>query len=119
MTVDRRNSMRVTLHLAVFLFSESKDPVRTETINISSSGFYCTSNEPFAVGSRLRCVIVLPGQAHATPQDVLFLDCKAEVMRVVANAAQGFGTGFRILQYRVITSRTGAEVPPPSETDLY
>ena len=34
--------------------------METETDNLSSIGFYCTSDEPFSPGEQLNCEVVIP-----------------------------------------------------------
>ena len=98
----------MSLHLPVLLFrNESERPARGETTDISNDGFYCTTNEPFAPGERVRCLIALPAlkdtQSNRTG---LCLDGTAEVVRITADErAAGFGIGCFLSSYRVVSSQ--------------
>lgn len=103
---DRRKRLRARLHWPVRLSGASHPRViETTTENLSSTGFYCFSEDGFARGERLDCVIAIPTQA---PGDIrmLFLRCRVEVMRVDETATpRGFGIACRIETYS-IASRT-------------
>jgi hypothetical protein len=75
----------------------------TETTDISNNGFYCNTAQPFAPGDTLQCLIALPGQKVAEDSsDQLYLEAKADVVRIVTNSGTGFGIGCQIAEYRVV-----------------
>ncbi len=101
MNGDQRKRQRLKLHLTVLFTRGDGAPVPSETLDISTDGFYCTTPEPFAPGERLHCQIALPNEAG------LYLDADVEVVRVaVSQRESGFGYGCRILEYRL---RSGEE----------
>ena len=102
---ERRKHLRLSLRLPVLLFrTESEKPVRGQTTDISNGGFHCTTNEPFAPGEKLRCLIVLPAEPPVRPaKGELCLDGTAEVVRVTAdNQAAGFRIGFCLSGFHVV-----------------
>jgi hypothetical protein len=105
-TAERRKTSRLKLRLPVLLFpSDGRAAMKTETVDISADGFYCTAAEPFAPGSRVRFVIALPsttadGSISVKPK--LYMDGYADVVRVICELQSGFGLGFHITEYRVI-----------------
>jgi len=95
----------MSLRLPVLLFrNESEKPARGETTDISNDGFYCTTNEPFAPGERVRCLIALPALSGLkSDQRALCLDGTAEVVRITADERDaGFGIGCFISMYHVV-----------------
>ena len=113
--MERREHARLNLRIPVLLcWAESKNPVPSETVNISSKGFYCTTKEPFAPGDRLRALLSLPAPSESKGNE-LYLDAKVEVMRVLMdNDASGFGLGCRIAGYHVLSRETAEKWPLPS-----
>lgn len=101
---ERRRHARLRLRIPVLLCcAESKSSVQSETVDISSDGFYCTSSEPFAPGDRLRCLLSIPSPRDAMESE-LFLDAEIEVIRVlIDNETSGFGLGCRIAEYHVVS----------------
>jgi hypothetical protein len=95
----------MSLRLPVLLFrNESENPAHGETTNISNDGFYCTTNEPFAPGERVRCLIALPSLTGIkSDQRALCLDGTAEVVRITADEREaGFGIGCFLSAYHVV-----------------
>lgn len=110
--IERRTDVRLKLRMPILLFwAESENPVQSETVDISSRGFYCTTKEPFAPGDRLRCLLSLPVPRDSVESE-LYLDGEIEVMRVlVDNATPGFGLGCRIADYRLVNKQTAQKWP--------
>jgi hypothetical protein len=108
---DRRKHARLKLRIPVLLWAESKNPVRSETMDISSDGFYCTTSEPFAPGDRLRCLLSIQVPFDSMESE-LTLDAEIEVMRVlIDNDTAGFGLGCRIAEYHVVNKQTALKWP--------
>jgi hypothetical protein len=107
MRTERRKLARLNLRLPVLLFrTEFRNPIRTETTDISSDGFYCTTEEPFGLGDKFNCVIAFPSHSADAARQGLLLNCAAEVVRVVVRAEiPGFGIGCRISQYDVLPAQ--------------
>ncbi len=113
-TIERRKDARLELRIPVLLFGgETENPVRSETVNISKNGFYCSTREPFAPGDRLRCLLSI-----STPSDAaeLYLDAEIEVMRVLVDTS-GFGLGCRIGDYHIV-NRKPAKWPVEFSAEL-
>jgi hypothetical protein len=102
--VERRKDTRLELRVPVLLFgTESESPVRSETVNISKTGFYCSTKEPFAPGDRLRCLLSISAPCDSTESEI-YLDAEVEVMRVRVDTS-GFGLGCRIGEYHIISQQ--------------
>jgi hypothetical protein len=95
MSDDRRQRPRLRLSLGVQLCrGEGHAAVRTETDNLSSEGFYCTSREPFSPGDRLECDLFIPGTGSGSPG--LVLNRSVKVVRVeIRGLEPGFGIACR------------------------
>jgi len=111
MGADQRKFHRLGLRLPVWLSRRNgEQPIASETLNISTEGFYCTTSEPFAPGERLLCRISLPEERASNKETGLYLDADVEVLRVTVEAQReaGFGIACRIREYR-LRSRQEAE----------
>ena len=99
---DRRRRDRVALHWQIRLFRSFQSPViETVTEDLSSIGFYCTSQEPFGLGERLQCIIVIPADTLEGFDSQVSLRCHVTVVRV-ENNAQGYGLGCHIEYYDLL-----------------
>ena len=103
-TVERRRSPRATLHWTLYLTcAATKRPLRTEAQNISRDGFYCLLDQPITPGERIKCDIVVPTHSSQDPDDVVYLRCSAEAVRVEkTGAGEEFGLACWIENYCVI-----------------
>ena len=100
---DRRRRKRVALHWPVRLFRQPEQPsVESITENLSSEGLYCITREPFRLGERLQCEIVLPGEFLGSSEPSIRLQCHVTVMRV-EHLDRGFGVGCHIEDYTLAT----------------
>ena len=105
MGADQRKFHRLALRLPLWLSRRNDEhPIASETLNISTEGFYCTTSEPFAPGERLRCRISLPDDRASNKEAGLYLDADVEVLRVSVPAQRdaGFGIACRIREYRLL-----------------
>jgi hypothetical protein len=95
MSDDRRQRPRLRLSWEVQLCrGEGHAAVRTETDNLSSEGFYCTSQEPFSPGDRLQCDLFIP--ATTSGRTGLVLNRAVQVVRVeIRGLEPGFGIACR------------------------
>ena len=93
MIADRRRRPRVGLHYVVRLTRPDQwTSVKTETANLSSSGFYCTSDEPFSPGEQLNCEVVIPSKDIGYDSTDLVLHRRVKVVRVeIKGLEPGFG----------------------------
>jgi hypothetical protein len=110
--MERRKHARWKLRLRVLIFgAASKGLVPSETVNISTNGFYCTTKEPFVPGDRLRALLSIP-PPNDSMEGELYLDADVEVMRVCAiDVAAVFGLGCRIAEYQVVDLQTALNWP--------
>lgn len=101
---ERRSRPRAALHWVVHVSrAGGQHPVASRTRNVSSQGFYCLVEEPFESGERVECTVVVPIPKSGKPDDVLWLKCKARVLRVESAAADtAFGIAFQIEEYCVV-----------------
>lgn len=102
---ERRRSNRLKLRFAVSLSRPDHQRVNAETDDLSISGFYCNSAEPFSPGERLECEIRIPegasgsgnGIGGPSPSQPLTLHCQVQVVRVeIRGLEPGFGVACRI-----------------------
>jgi hypothetical protein len=71
--------------------------------DISPAGFYCIVDQPIQPGEQLECDIAVPVHNLPSPNDVVYLHCRIQVIRVEQiPSGEGFGLGCRIDEYRII-----------------
>ena len=101
---ERRRSPRAPLHWTLYLACSSfRHPVRTTTRDINNDGFYCLVDQPLRPGEQIDCDIVVPANWTQDPDDVLYLRCRAQAVRVEkVGAGTSFGVACRFDDYRVI-----------------
>jgi hypothetical protein len=102
--IERRRSPRVKLHWTLYLMlNGTTHPLRTETRDISSDGFYCVLDQPIRPGERIKCDLVVPTHNSQDPDEVVYLRCSAEALRVekIGSGAE-FGLACRIEDFCVI-----------------
>jgi hypothetical protein len=59
--------------------------------------------EPFESGERVECTVVIPIPKSVKSDDVLWLKCRARVLRVEALASEtAYGVAFQIEEYSVV-----------------
>ena len=102
--VERRSSPRAALHWTLYLtWNGATHPFRTETRDISKDGFYCLVDQPIRPGEQIECDIVVPTHSSQYPDDVVYLRCRAQAVRVEKiGAGSEFGLACRIEEYRII-----------------
>jgi hypothetical protein len=91
--------------------------LRTEASNISRDGFYCLLNRPVRPGELIGCDIVVPTHSWQDPDDVIYLRCSAQAVRVekVRTGAE-FGLACRVDDYCVIHgARKGSRIQVAGE----
>ena len=93
MTDDRRRLQRLNVHFDVELSTPDHDVVvKTVTENLSGSGFFCTSDHPFAPGARLSCELSIPTETVGISSAKLTLHRRVTVLRVeIRGLEPGFG----------------------------
>ncbi len=102
---SKRSSKRFNVQLPMLVFgAEAAAPVTAESRNMSVDSFFCTMEEPFTIGQRLRCLILF-GDPPIFGGDGcgMCIEAEAEVMRVVADhSATSFGIACCTLSFRVL-----------------
>jgi len=98
---ERRHRVRTQVHWTILLFRENTSKaVTTITQNLSSSGFYCLSRSPFALGEQLFCSLEVPTHDPLGKERCLPLECQARVVRVEPEPGNTrFGIACRIEDY--------------------
>ena len=98
---DRRHHERVPLHCQVQLRREGRlAPIRAETRDVSSGGFYCLSNEPVRSNEILTCDLIFP-ESHSHKKGIrVTLHCTVEILRV-EEQTPNFGVACQIHDYSV------------------
>lgn len=101
---ERRSNPRVPLHLTVYVAcTDSGLRLRTSTRDISKDGFYCLLDQPVRPGELIECDIVVPTHRPQQPDDVVYLRCRAQAVRVEKiGAGLKFGLACRIEDYSVV-----------------
>ena len=101
---ERRRNPRAPLHWTLYLACNgSGQPLRTTTRDINKDGFYCSLDQPVRPGERIRCDIVLPTHGPRNPDDVVYLRCRVQAVRVEkVGAGMEFGLACRIEDFSVI-----------------
>ena len=105
MTMERRNHIRSSLRLPVFLMEAGgAEPIRTQTENVSKDGLFAFTSCPLAPGDQLRFVLLLPDVAEITQTAArICVHGELEVVRVCPDFERGlFGIGYRLTNYRVL-----------------
>jgi hypothetical protein len=102
---ERRRSLRVALHLTLYLAIPGSAQLRhTTTQDVSSDGFYCFLNASLTPGEWINCDLLLGSHAPGC-ETTLLLRCRAQVMRVEKFAEEErYGIACRIDDYRVVPS---------------
>ena len=101
---ERRRNPRAPLHWTVYLaFKGSGHPLRSITRDINKDGFYCSLDQPVRPGERIECDIAVPTHGSRDPDDVAYLRCLAQAVRVEKiGDSPKFGLACRIEDYRLI-----------------
>jgi hypothetical protein len=109
---ERRESPRLPLLWSVYIArSGAPHSLRSQTTNLSSRGFYCVLNERLTPGEHLECDLVVPTHISRSHDDVLFLRCQTQVVRVEKlEAIEEYGLACRIEDYRLIHT-AGRQIP--------
>ena len=102
---DRRKRKRVSLRWPVKVLRRSGIQwIEGQTENLTSEGLYCVSSEPFQLGERLQCIIIIPVGSFGNSKSPVVLKCGVTVTRVEA-IPSGFGLGCHIDNYVLINSQ--------------
>jgi PilZ domain len=101
---DRRRSLRAELNWSLYLTCDRvRHSIHTQSENISKDGFYCFVKQPIPPGEVVQCDIAVPAHNPNDPHDVLYLRCRARVLRLEKAAiGDDFGLACRIEDYSVI-----------------
>jgi len=101
---ERRRNPRVPLHWTLYLrFNGCMHALRTTTRDINRDGFYCLLDRPVRPGEQIDCDIVVPAHRSQDPDDVVYLRCRAQAVRVErVGPGTEFGVACRIEDYCLI-----------------
>ncbi len=111
---ERRDRPRLPLRWPIYISSSGWSvPLRSETRNLSSRGFYFLLNHRLPEDSPIECDLEVPSNLSLDDDDALFLRCRVKIQRVDKTASGEFGFACLIEDYRLIhrASRTGAAHP--------
>jgi hypothetical protein len=102
--MERRKNPRAPLRWTLYLTCNgSGHPLRATTRDINKDGFYCLLDQPVRPGERIECDIVMPTHGSQDPDDVAYLRCRVQAVRVEKTGAGiEFGVACRIEDYCVI-----------------
>ncbi len=80
----------------------------------TGEGLYCISPEPFAPLEEVEVEVVIPAHMCRRHRGMVFLLCRAEVVRTLADwRVPGYGIDCRVLDCKIV-GRLSTELPPPS-----
>ena len=103
-THERRKLTRCTLKWPILIWR--RGDVRAAegyTRNISSEGFYCSTQESFLPGEQLEGRIEMLSQDQEGSQVCIDLHCQVEIVRVdIAGVTAEFGLACKILSYSIL-----------------
>jgi hypothetical protein len=98
---DRRHHVRTPPHCKVYFRQQARlAPIRAETRDVSSGGFYCLVNEPVTSSEILTCDLILPESRSRKKAMKITLHCTVEVLRV-EEQTPNFGVACQIQDYSV------------------
>jgi hypothetical protein len=104
-TSERRTRTRVLLRCPLRLYRRGyAQPLKGETQNLSSAGFYCLvkeRRESFLPGDNLDCILTVPAENFSFGTGDVNLHCEVEVTRVDPKT-EGAGVACRIDRYSLI-----------------
>ena len=96
---DRRQHVRVPLNCHVHLRRQGRlAPIRAETRDVSSGGFYCLVNEPVTSSQILTCDLILP--EFRSRKKAMTLHCTISILRV-EEQPPNYGVACQIQDYIV------------------
>lgn len=105
---DRRARHRIVTQWPLRLWRMHEHVVDTDTVNVSSAGFYCVSSKRFYPGETLIAVLEIPAPGVQALQHLL-LRCEALVLRVETIIGScNCGIACRIINYSVLRSASVA-----------
>jgi hypothetical protein len=101
--MERRKRVRTNLHWPVLMFRErpGSEAIETSTINLSSSGFFCSTSISLTEGEQLFCSIKIPTHSPHGKHLEHTLECKVHVVRIVQEMDNTFGIACRIVDYHL------------------
>src|SRR5882724_12280067 len=98
---DRRQHVRVPLNCKVQLRRHGRlAPIRAETRDVSTGGFYCLVNEPVTSSEILTCDLILPESRSRKRPMKITLHCMVEILRV-EEQPPNYGVACQIQDYIV------------------
>lgn len=101
---DRRKRPRLAVQWPLQLWRVAEHVLETFTINVSSSGFYYPSTQPFSVGESLVALLEIPGAAADREFQNVVLRCEVIVLRVeMLVDTRNYGVACRVTDYSVLT----------------
>jgi len=97
--MERRKRLRAPVRWRITILSPGlEDAVESSTLNLSSDGFYCTTDIPFVREQRLSVVLHAPAHRPGDGEATCMLRCKATVVRTESKDGQ-YGVACRIEDY--------------------
>src|SRR5262249_27145031 len=113
---ERRGRPRLAVHWPLVLYREDDPyPLRSVTVNLSSSGFFCRVPIPLRTGELLDCTLSIPAQHDATQ---MALECKALIVRL-ESLDSGYGIACHIQQYRIVPAHRQVRDVPATAHDSW
>ncbi len=98
---ERRGRQRLPLRCSLLLYRRGMDqPIRGETLNISSEGFYLLVDALFSPGETLSCTLNVPSEA-ARGSEGMKLKYDVKVVRV-DSVGHRFGVACKVHTFNVI-----------------
>jgi hypothetical protein len=99
--IDRRRRRRLPLRWTACLYRAGiSEPIEAMTRNVSSDGFYCVVEEPFAIGEIVHSALLIPAFDPEKPDRMMTIESECSVVRVecIGNGAYGVAFHMRTLE---------------------
>lgn len=105
--IDRRRQRRLPLRWTAYLYRAGvSEPIEAMTRNVSSDGFYCVVEEPFAIGETVRSALLVPAFDPDAPDRVMTIESECSVVRVECIGTGAYGVAFHMRTLHVVPADT-------------
>jgi hypothetical protein len=104
--LERRKRVRTTVHWPILFFrNRAGEGIESTTQNLSSTGFFCFSQQPFEAGEALFCTLRIPSHDPEGKERIWILECRVRVRRSEPASREGlFGVACEFEDYRLLAS---------------
>jgi hypothetical protein len=105
--IDRRRQRRLPLRWTAYLYrAAATTPIEAMTRNVSSDGFYCVVEEPFAIGEVVHSALLIPAFDPEQPDRMMTIESECSVVRVECMGNGSYGVAFHMRTLEVVPAAT-------------